>query len=653
MSEKEEVHEEEAYAEGLTWRSITAIVYSAIVMFPIAIYLNLVMGIQLSGAASFITAILFVTLTRIFGEKRLTTQETFIVYLIAGGMAGWVGTFSPFMDFIRKNYVMTSSIPTGFTDPYTGKPWPDVLPWWWGPPKGSYVYTLRGFEYFFNSAWLTPFILMVVFTGIFYLCEIALTFISVRMFIEVEELPFPLAKLDAVTITTISEGEWSKMKIFALSSLVGIIWGLILYGLPTISLGVFNIPLSIIPLPWIDLNPVIELILPGAMLAVTADIATVSVGFFIPVYIVYGWFVSSIGVWVFGNWLANTYLSNIFPRWPVEWTPGMSYTLALQRSQLWVWFSPNIGFTLAVIPIIVLGFLKILRKSTMQSRSVKTAKSMSLWLLLLMYLSGVFISIGIFHYFVPDFPLWIPLIISGGWSLLYSLANTRILGETGASISSPNIWGMSILSSGYRQIDVWYAPFYQGGSSALWWCQAVKTAHLTKTKPMSYFKALGLMVVITFVLSFLYINLFWIMAPIPSSVYPSTAIRWPLDVMMEGLWVTRQLAVLRMDLILDGFILMLIIAAIIWAACKIAKRGSFIPLSLAIISGAFMGPHFTIPFFIGALLSEFLFPKVFGREWWGSNKMLVAAGIAAGEGVTVGVCALITLIAKSIWLLPY
>jgi hypothetical protein len=391
------------------------------------------------------------------------------------------------------------------------------------------------------------------------------------------------------------------------------------------------------------------------MLAITVDVTLFTTAFVIPSSIIVGWFISSIAVWVFGNWLARTYLSNVFPVWSERWTPGMSYSLALQQSQLWVWLSPNIGFAIAVaiIPMVVgFRFIKMFRRSSKQPKSTKSMVSTPVWKILLLYFTGIAISFGIFHYFVPEFPIWIPLLISGGWSLLLALANTRILGETGTSIGSPPLMSMSILASGYPKIDVWYAPLYQGGTSALWWTQGVKVAHLTKTKPMSYFKAMAFMVVITFILSFVYVNLFWIMAPIPSSVYPMTAINWPIGLMTHGLWVTRQLAALRMDLILDAFFIMLIVAAIVWSVQKIVKRGAFIPIYVALISGCFMGPHVTIPFLIGVVLN-YLLLRFFGREWWGNYKAIIATGILCGEGITVGVCALIALIAKSIWLLPY
>lgn len=150
------------------------------------------------------------------------------------------------------------------------------------------------------------------------------------------------------------------------------------------------------------------------------------------------------------------------------------------------------------------------------------------------------------------------------------------------------------------------------------------------------------------VFSFIFVTFFWMMAPIPSSVYPWTIIQWPVQAMMEGMWYTRQITA-RTDLI-AGF------AALAFALGALQKtlRAVGIPFdAIALLTGAQVIPPSAITMLLGGVVGHYLLRRAMGRERWENYRLTIAAGVATGMGIVIGILATFALIFKTAWIKPY
>jgi len=627
------------YKSGLTWRSWLAVFYSAILFMPIVLFYRLVTGQEGIDPAIFITAILFSEIARIFGSP-LTKQEVCVIFNAVGSAVSG----GAFLGLLFQGYLATSPLTGMFIDPYTHKPLSELIPWWYAPPRDSEVYILRTF---FHSDWLGPVMVLLLFSLFSLLQNIPLSMMMAQLYIEVEKLPFPLAYIDASIIETLAERTPRRTIVFTISSLIGLAWGTVVYGMPTISQGVFRVPMQIIPIPWVDLTHYTERFLPGACIGIATDLMPYIWGMFLPENVVVCMFIGSISLWIFGTWFTLNICPSFFPQWAREYSPGMNISLIYQRSTLWVWASPLIGITLAagIFPLIkyrkpIVESFKSLRKLSLVA---KRAGYLPLHLLLIMYFAGSLGSAFLFHYLIPDFPIFIVILMTAGYSFFMSMVTGRMVGETGVSAQIPYVWQAAILSSGYPKIEPWLlsppiitaTPVY-----------TLKVFQLTNTRPLDFFKTWVITTPLSILMSFVFVSLFWSIAPIPSGFYPATSINWPVSVINTCMWATRQINVFRPNLIVGSMIVMLAIAAAF----------EFIPLPfhlMGLVAGCTMLPPLSLAWLIGCLIGKYIIQKRIRRETWEDIRPVLAGGIIAGEGVGLGVGAAAVIIARSLRSLPY
>ena len=77
----------ETFEEGFTYRTVIGAFFVGFIMMPGAIYMGLIAGVSLGSAAEWVTIILFSELAR-RSFSPLRRQEIFVIYYIAGGLAG-------------------------------------------------------------------------------------------------------------------------------------------------------------------------------------------------------------------------------------------------------------------------------------------------------------------------------------------------------------------------------------------------------------------------------------------------------------------------------------------------------------------------------------------------------------------------------------
>jgi len=634
------------FRSGITWRSILAILVSALIMMPISLYLNLISGTTLASAAVYLNVILFTELLRFMGSP-LSTQEVFIIYSASGLAAGAI----PFLEMVYRTYYVTSPITWAFIDPFTNRPLPESIPSWYAPPPNI----ARGLRTLFHPAFVFPILISCLIPGgtLWIVAEIALTLICAQAYLEVEPLEFPFASISAQLIETLSQRDEKRIQVFVLSAFIGMLYAILLYGIPTISLGLFNQLFQLIPFPWIDLTTGfygIERVLPGACFGVATDIIAIASGFLLPLSVVIYMMIGSLLVWVFGNNLALTAFGNFFPEWRSEWTPGMNLTLVYQRSYLRVWIFPFVGATFAMIFLeIIRGrrfLINTLKALSKLSPTAKSAGYLSIRTLLFMYLGSTLAGVAVFQWLIPDYPIWISFLVSVIGSLLFALISTRAIGETGYTLTSnvSNLWQLATLAINYQGVAPWFVAPVMGGTATPGWVQTLKVAYMTKTKPVDFFKAYLLVVLLTNVLSFIYVNFFWTLAPIPSSIYPWTLIQWPVNAISQSMWATRKILT-RYEPLLVSFFGFLLVSS----AGSIISRFAEIPFSpVALLTGMMTPPPGVVALFLGALMGKYIQSR--RSEWWLNYRAVIVAGLAAGQGITAGITAAIVMLLKSTWL---
>lgn len=628
-----------------------ALVFSSAIILPVSIYMQLVSGIYISGAAIYITAILFAEMSILLGAP-LTKQEIFIVF----SMAGTAGTTASFMGWIFNEYYLSSPIAAAFTDAFTGKPLPEAIPYWWAPPLSSGMYVARSF---FNPALAIPLAIAIINGGFLWITqEIALTMLSAYIFTEVQPLPFPFADVNAQLVTTLAERSRAKMQTFVVSTIISFVISFVMYGIPILAqggLGILNF--YIIPIPWIDLTTGfygIEKVLPGGMLGFATDPTVFATGFVLNISLLIYMTIGSMAIHLFGNNLALTVFGQSFPGWVQDYHAGMNIASIFQRSVLRIWLFPWVGFMLALTVITLLSSYRNIVESIRSLSKASAAKTrrekgyFSLRTILIMYFVGTGGSVAMFYMLVPDFPIWITILSTMGLGMAFTLASTRTVGETAAQISPGQAWYMVVLFSGYPKVDAFLFTPNIGGSSAPGWVQSLKTAELTQTRPMDFYKAYLVAAILYNVFSFIYVQFFWSISQIPSALFPYTVLFWPSQAIQQSLFFSRQIAT-NTQLFLYSFVAMSIIGI---AGGMLPRIG--IPFSFSgLVVGAMTMVPFTLTQLLGGLIGRYVIRRLTPMGWWDANKAVVVAGIGTGEGLVVGIFAGLVLMMRSVWTLPF
>ncbi len=617
---------------GMTWRSFIAMLTAILIFLPASIYMNLTSGAGTLGvAASFVIAIIFSEITRYFGNP-LTKQELFIMFSVVSAVSSLV---TPYYGLIWRVYYSTNPVFSHVM--LYGQPLVNLIPSWF-VPKDTGVLQLRTF---FMPEWFQPIaiVLTMVILGLIQSVSIAL-FCS-HLFIDVEKLEFPFAKIQSSLIQVLSDKKEDQMRIFIFSVMIGLVFGLILYAPHLIGT-------PIVPLPFVDLTSFTQDVVPGAIIGLSTDILTYSMGIVIPLNVAACLVVSSIFVYVIANNLFLTTFPNIFPQWVQEYYPGMGIASLQYRSTLRIWLPFQFGMSMAM----ALFYVFLLRKEVFKSFKLlgKLRSGTEGWssvpVALIIFVLSSLASAGLFLYFVPEYPAWIAILLSTGYSFLMALISSRALGIGGMSPSFPYPWRMITLFTDYKGLVGWdFQPAIEtGGSSGI--VQSMRIAYLTETRPMDYIKMFIIGNIAALVLSVVFYDFFWRMTPIPSTAYPYTLMYWPQSMLELLMYATRQIQIPPERIGIGMGISMVLVAV----ESVVTKFG--VPFSaIGLLLGAFQIPPAAIAIFVGSLISDVIVVRLIPD--WKDLKYMAMAGLMAGVSISAGLGVSVSIILKSSWIWPW
>lgn len=654
------------FVDGFSMRTVIGALFVALVMMPGAIYMGLVAGQSLGSAAEWVTIILFAELAR-RSFTQLSRQEVYILFYVASGIAAATVAHlalsgGPFALTIWNQYLLQSpetstiapQIPDWVVPPITS---PAILTrnlahidWWWSKTTGI----------------LSPIVLICFGYVLGRMAFFGLGYLMFRLTSDRERLPFPMAPIGAEGATALAESterqdsgaspSWRR-NVFSAGAALGILFGCVYVMVPVVSGLFLSKQIVIFPIPFVDFTARVERILPGSFVSISFDAALFLAGMILPFRLVLGAFCAMIATTLIANPLLVR--AGVFP----HWQPGNTLLVNQMIMSFDFWMSVSIGLAIAVLLIGVWAMFRAFTKKKSDSSDVSDPSDDSrrpsrergdfpAWIALALFLFSALCLCLICKRLVPGFPLWIIVLFGFVWTPLNSYISARLIGITGSGVSAPFLRETVFITSGYKNIDIWFAPIPMadyGGAA-----QRFRELELTRTKFTSVIKAELLMLPVVWISSFIFWWFFWRMQQIPSASFPFAARVWPIAARQAYLIFTANsteqpllLNALRPEVI-GG-------AAGVGLAVYTALSLFGVPAQFfyGMLAGVAAPTHVGINMFIGALLGRYVFRKKFGEQRWTRYVPVVAAGFSCGMGLAAMAAVALSLIVNCVKELPY
>ena len=667
------------FVDGFSMRTVLGAIFVALVMMPGAIYLGLTCGQTLGSAAEWVTIILFAELAKRSFTK-LKRQEIYVLFYVASSIAAVSLAHvalagGPFAAAIWNQYLLQS--------PQTSAIAGDI-PDWVVPPAASGA--IQGRNLLHPDWWwtlshgpLSPILLIVIGYILGRLSWFGLGYVIFRMTSDVEKLPFPMAPVAAQGATALAEstvtggGEpaggakpW-RWNVFSIGASFGIVFASLYVLLPVVT-GLFMAkPVMLFPIPFVDFTRSVERVLPASLVSFSFDAGLFLAGMILPFRLVLGTFAAILLTSVFGNPVLQHF--GFFK----HWTPGNGLLVNQMILGFDFWLSVSIGLAGAVALVGLYFLVKTFRGARRRrgkpdagaapanpaeagpepSRAPSRQRGdFPMWVGVGLFVLSTFGFAWICRVLVPAFPFWIVLLFGFLWTPLQSYISARLIGLTGQGVGVPFLKETAFIASGYKGIDIWFAPIPLGDYGGL--AQRFRELELTRTRFTSIVKAELLMLPVIFVSSFLFWAFFWRLNQIPSDAFPFASKIWPVAARQTYLILTANgsdtpllLQALKPEVIGASLgIGLALYGALSWLGLPII-------FFYGIIGGVGAPLHAGLPLVCGALLGRYYFAKKLGGEKWNRYVPVAAAGFACGMGLAGMTAVALTLAAQCTRQLPY
>ena len=617
------------FDEGLTLASFLGTLFVALVMVPGALYMELVAGAGIGGAAQWVTVLLFVEVAKRANAK-LNRAQLFILFYMAGMvMSTNVWNTPLFTQFLVRS---DAAVSTGVAND---------IPHWVAPPNLDSLPRT-----FLAKAWL-PFIGLMLFREIMgRLSSAILGYGLFRVTSDVEDLPFPMAPVGAQGIVAIADqvdgsartaGASVRWRMFCVGCGIGMLFGLVYMALPTITGAFFSRPLQIFQIPFADFTPYTQKFLPAVATGYSFDLGNVILGMTLPFWSMVGSFIGLMFTFVMNPIL---YLKGRMP----TWNEGDTTVVTLFANNVDFYFSFQIGISLAIAVFGIWIAFRTMRKGRANASSRRRAEEVKAHaaarghipdaLVLATYAFACTAYILMCGWLID----WhrgvmvVLLFFAFLYTPLISYVTARLEGLAGQVIEIPFITEISFILSGYTGAKIWFLPI----PKANYGVQVVsyKQAELLGCKFGSVWKAQLLLFPIIILSSLFFSSFIWSLAEIPSAVYPYTEKIWDLTAKNTCLVYSATLGeysqfseALGWGRFLAGF----------GSAGAVMGLLGWFGAPTMLFFGVVRGlgqtaPHTVIPNFLGALIGKFYFERRYKREW---RKMtpVVSSGFFVGTGL--------------------
>ncbi len=645
------------YEEGFTWRTVLGTLFVALVMLPAALYMNLMVGgLSLGPAARWVTIILFLEMAK-RARSFLRPAEIYILFIMIGMLVG----NTPADGFLWRQYLVQSDAAVSFG-------LADKFPSWWAPSDQAVLDSRT----FFHSAWLIPIAIWFTDLAVKKLDSLVLGYGLFRMASDVEKLPFPMATMQASGMLAITEDATDKhgwrWRCFSIGACMGMVFGLIYIGVPTITSTLMDTPFQILPIPWLDTSVETQDLFPATATGICFDLNFFFMGMALPFFAVVGSFIGLIVTLIL-----NPYLY----QWGIlsTWQRGEKTVQIIFENNIDFYLSFGIGLALAIF---VLGLLQIIRHfrqragsrldpetdTTYQARgSVVQGVArgdIKTWTVI-----GIYLASSTFYILLAGFLLnwdfkgshffYVLLFFAFVYIPLISYATARLEGLAGQVITLPLIREVAFILSGYQGIEIWLLPIPLTANYGAMDTVNYRVAELVGCSFRSIWKMTAMTLPLVFLFSVLYGNFIWGLAPIPSDNYPFAQEMWDLHARNNVLKFTATTAgyspfmgALHWEYITIGL-----------GAGLVTYFGlAFFGLPVLLLYGTVKGlgqsiPQHVLIQFCGAMFGRLVMEKKFGRQRWKQYALVLFPGFTCGMGLVMMASTGVKFLQSAIFQAPY
>ena len=648
------------FVDGFNWSSLIGAVFIALLMVPGAEYMVLLAGGGVGDAAQWVTVILFIEVAR-RAHKTLAKPELFVLYYMAAAVMA-----SPFSGLMYNQFYVQSQAATGMGIA-------DKIPHWYAPSASTINSVGRTF---FDPAWYPAIGLMLFSTIMGRLNGTILSYGLFRLASDVEKLPFPMAPIGAQGITALveqqsEEGRGAKLtatnwrwRVFSIGGVLGLAFGAVYTALPTISTAIFDSPIQILPIPWVDFTPKTGNFLPAVATGLSLDLGQLVLGMVLPFFAMLGSFVGLIFT-IIANAFVLTPL-NMLPSW--ERGQGTIPTLFNNNMDFYLSFSMGIAAAIAIA-----GFYQLFRglRKTASRRQAEKLQRKAMEAnsetdkstrgdLPTIFVIGTYVFTATAYIVVSGFLIkWEPhvMLVLGFFAFLYTpvlaYVTARLEGMAGQVVDIPMVREAAFILSGYQGgVDIWFlpVPMPEDMRKTVFYRQA----ELTGTRFWSIWKSELILVPIVLVASICFANFIWSLAPIPGPQYPFAETMWEFNAANQAVIQSATLG--RYSQFQEAFKWPVLGGGMAFGLVLFTMM-SFLRLPVMLIYGLIRGlnqtmPHVVIPQFIGAMIGRFYFEKRLGLKWR-EYVPVVAAGFFCGVGLVTVLAIGINFLAKSVIKITY
>jgi hypothetical protein len=610
------------FEEGFNWTSLAGALFIGLLMVPGSIYMHLVSGQDVGGAARWVTVILFLEVAR-RTHKTLKNAEIFVLFYMAAA-----ATAVPFEGLLFRQFFVDSKA-------VISQGWQDQIPIWYAPTDPE-VLAQRNF---FSWQWLPAVGMVVLFSVLHRLDARIIGFGLFKVVSDRERLPFPLAPIGAQGVLALaeegSETSW-RWRAFSIGGAIGLLFGLVYLGIPILSHAILGVTISALPIPFADTTGNTENLLPAVATGISFDATHLFVGMVMPFWAVVGSFIGLIATVVINPAL---YRAGILS----SWQHGDGTVTTLFKNTVDFYFSLGIGLSMAVAAIGIWALVQSVRRARAKRLSQtnvyaipKDRGDIPNWAVLTVYLISCSIYIGISGYLIEWHRgvMTVLLIYALIYTPLVSFVTARLEGLCGQALSIPLAREAGMILSGYQGLKIWFLPIPMAnyGEETLFYRQA----ELTGTRFWSIWKADLILVPFILICSIFFANFIWSMGPVPSSAYPYADKIWDLQAMNQSLIYSSTTGQSEFSQFRQAINPWYIGTGFALGATAYATF-SAVGLPVLLVYGFVQGmgqslPHSLLLTFIGACMGRYYFRPRFGDRWL-QVIPVVTAGFSCGMGL--------------------
>ena len=644
------------FEDGFNRGTVFMGLFVGLVMAPASVYMNLVAGLHMGGAAQWVTVLLYVEIAR-RAFKKMSRPEIFVLFYMCGAAIAAGG-----QDWLWRQFLVQS-------EEMRKMGLIDYIPSWFAPTDPE-ILRKRSFLMW---EWLWPIGITCLMMLLQRIDHFGLGYVLFRLTADVEELPFPMAPVGAAGMTALAdasaERETWRYRVFAMGAILGIFFGAVYIALPSMSGAFLAEPIRPIPMPFVDLTSYTESLLPASPVMFSFDLGYMIFGMVMPFWAIIGSLLGVIFTMFFNPILQHTgFLGG--------WEPGLNAMETVRSNVFDFYFSFNLGLLFAVAAIGIYHMYKTFRQKKKEAdelgrpgidwgklfKSPEGRGDFSIWIGVAIYVFSTLTYIIATYYLVNYgsgplagnmFPFWLLLVYGFIWTPFISYISARMEGLVGQQMQIPFVRESTFILSGYKGAAIWFAPIPLHNYS--YQVLQFRQMELTGTKFTSLIKAEIVTYPLMIVGTMIFAQFIWSIGPVPSEMFPYANEFWELNAYNQGLVYTATLPgealnpfreSFRPELIFGGFGMTVLLYGVL----------AHFNLPVFLVYGLIRGldqslPHTIIPTIIGAILGRYFCSRWFGDKW-PQYRVVFAAGFGAGMGLITMFALGIVFMSRSANLLP-